>query len=190
MEGFKVSELEYILGVSRQAIYDKLKQDKYKAYVHKIKGIKVVSNEGVKALKQEYGIESLCKDIKDEECIAINSECEKNQECKADSMEYCKESKAFKFELQENQVLIKELKDRIKYLENENTTLISLLNQQNSLMQQQNNLIQNEQQITLNHTELLLLEKKDVLKLRKEQYEKYQNNKGVKGIIKRWLGII
>lgn len=167
MNGCKVSELEDILGVSRQAIYDKLKQDKYKVYVSKIKGIKVVSPEGVKALKQEYGIESLCKDIKDckeEECVTLDVECKENKDCKADSSKNCKDNQEFKDESEE-----------LKHLREENKRLLALLEQQNALMQQQNQLLLNSQMLqqkALSNTEVLLLEKRKELEERKQQYSK------------------
>lgn len=170
MNGCKVSELEDILGVSRQAIYDKLKQDKYKVYVSKIKGIKVVSPEGVKALKQEYGIESLCKDIqdcKDEECVTLDVECKENQEFKDESEQNCKDFKDFKD--------CKDESEELKYLREENKRLLALLEQQNTLMQQQNQLLLNSQMLqqkALSNTEALLLEKRKELEERKQQYSK------------------
>ena len=78
--------------------------------------------------------------------------------------------------------LIINLKERVKFLEDENIKLLNMLEDQHKIMEQQNNIIQNEQQITLNHTELLLVEKREVLKLRKEQYEK--ENLGIRKIFK------
>lgn len=181
MNGCKVSELEDILGVSRQAIYDKLKQDKYKVYVSKIKGIKVVSPEGVKALKQEYGIESLCKDIqacKEEECVTLDVECKENKDCKADSSKNCKENQEFKDESEQNCKDFKDCKDEseeLKHLREENKRLLALLEQQNALMQQQNQLLLNSQMLqqkALSNTEALLLEKRKELEERKQQYSK------------------
>lgn len=180
--GVKVSELEEVLGVSRQAIYDKLKQDKYKVYVSKIKGIKVVSEDGVKALKFEYGIEKHFKDVQEEVCSTLKIDCKENQDFKDNFTEECKVDKEFK----DNQALIKELKDRIESLEIDKTRLMDLLESQSQIMQQQNTLIQNEQRITLNNTELLLIEKREVLKLRQEQY-KEDDKKGFKAWLKRWL---
>ena len=189
MVGCKVSELEDILGVSRQAIYDKLKQDKYRGYVSRIKGIKVVSPEGVKALKLEYGIEINCKEIKEESDLTLKLDCKENQDFKEGHKDFRQDSKEFKVDFQENQEVIKELKERIKSLERDKENLMNLLQQQNEVIQQQNNLIQNEQQITLNHTELLLVEKREVLRLRQEQHQMIKKTKGIKGIVKRWLDI-
>lgn len=178
MDGCKVSELEDILGVSRQAIYDKLKRDKYKVYVRKVKGVKVVSSEGVKALKHEYGIDSFYKEIKDyqdEDCITLNHECKETQDCKVDSNECYKSTQEVKEESEKNFKNCKVESEELKYLREENKRLLALVEQQNALMQQQNQLLLNSQMLqqkALNNTELLLLEKRKELEERKETYTK------------------
>lgn len=190
MVGCKVSELESILGISRQAIYDKLKQDKYKTYVSKIKGIKVVSPDGVKALKVEYGIKAdnqEIKDIQEEICSTLKMNCKENQDFKDNFTEECKDDKEFKLDFKDNQELIKQLKDRIASLEVDKSRLLDLLHSQSQIMKQQNTLIQNEQRITLNNTELLLMEKREALKLRQAQYEHKKDKKRFKGWLNSWL---
>ena len=164
-EAMTVTEVQEILQVSKKAIYDKLNKDEFEDFVVKVKGIKYIKPRGVKKLKAVFGKASKNAII---EVFEVGERLQENiVKGVIEQVDY-----------KEN--LIIELRDRVNFLECENTKLLDMLEQQNKMMQQQNNIIQNEQQITLNHTELLLVEKKEVLKLRQEQYEK--ENKGIRKI--------
>ena len=163
MVGYKVTELEEILKVSKQAIYNRLNSKKFNSYVYKDKNVRYLNIEGLNLLKIEYG---LGEKIESKEIIEP-VEVKENQE----------DHKDFK---QENQYL----KDRIEYLESENKTLLSLLQQQNNIIENQTDVVKREQQITLNHTELLLVEKRETLKLRAEQHQREEKKKWYEKIFK------
>lgn len=160
MVGYKVAELEEILNVSKQAIYNRLNSSKFSGYVYREKNIRYLKEEGLNLLKLEYGLLEKVEKVESKE---IFEEVE------------IKENKGYVERLeQENQYF----KERVEYLELENKSLLGLLQQQNNIIESQTEVVKREQQITLNHTELLLLEKKEILKLRAEQYrEKHEVNK-------------
>ena len=162
-EGMSVSEIQAVLKVSKKAIYDKLNKDEFEDLVVKVKGVKYIKPRGIKKLKESFGKASkseVSEEFEVGEILQENIVKEVTQE-----IDYKEE-------------LIINLKERVKFLEDENIKLFNVIEEQSKIMQQQNNIVQNEQQITLNHTELLLVEKREVLKLRKEQYEK--ENSGVR----------
>ena len=154
MVGYKVAELEEILKVSKQAIYNRLNSDKFSNYVYKEKNIRYLNDEGLNKLKLEYGIVEKIESLED---IKIKEIQQDHKDFKTDNQYF---------------------KDRIEYLESENSKLLEIISGLNNTMQQQNN-------IALNQTELLLVEKKEVLKLRAGEYQ--QGQKGIKGFIKSWL---
>lgn len=157
MVGYKVAELEEILSVSKQAIYNRLNSAKFSGYVYREKNVRYLNEEGLNLLKLEYGL------LEKVESKEIFEEVE------------IKENKGYIERLeQENQYF----KERVDSLELENKSLLGLLQQQNNIIKSQTEVVKREQQITLNHTELLLVEKKEILKLRAEEYrEKQEVNK-------------
>ena len=162
-----VAEVQEILCVSKKAIYDKINKSEFEDLIVKIKGVKYIKLKGVKKLKESFGKASKAEILEEFESVEkAQSEIVKNV---FEEVDYKEE-------------LIIELREKIKFLENENIKLFDLIGDQNSIMKQQNNIIQNEQQITLNHTELLLVEKREVLKLRQEQYQK--ESKGIRKFLK------
>ena len=166
-EGMSVSEIQAVLKVSKKAIYDKLNKDEFEDLVVKVKGVKYIKPRGIKKLKESFG-----KASKSE----VSEEFEVGETLQENIVKEVTQQIDYKEEL------IINLKERVKFLEDENIKLLNMLEDQHKIMEQQNNIIQNEQQITLNHTELLLVEKREVLKLRKEQYEK--ENLGIRKIFK------
>lgn len=162
---YKVDEIANICNVSKQAIYDKLKQDKYKAYVRKEKGIKGVTAEGLNLFKEDYCIENLYKEIQEEERETLNNDPIVNQDIKELIEEY--------------KDLIQQYKRTIEYLEKENSRLIDVIEQQNKLILNS----QVSEQKALNNTELMLLEKRTELDERKK---KHNENNNVNN--KNWFG--
>lgn len=155
---FTVSQLQKELQVSKQAIYEKLKQDKYKAYVSNIKGVKVISKEGVKYLKEAYGIKDDLN-IDDKEVEKI-----KNKEI---------------FQIQGNKEYIKSLKEQIDLLKGQ----VEMLDKQNNklleLMDQQNKLLLNSQKLqekSLTNVELILIDKRMQLEQRQKDYINKRNS--------------
>ena len=166
-KSMSVSELQEVLQVSKKAIYDKLNKHEFGEFVVKVKGVKYIKPTGVKKLKESFGKASKIEVLEEFE---VGKTLEENIVKEViDIVDYKEE-------------LIIELRGRVKFLEEENIRLIDMLENQHKMIEQQNNIIQNEQQITLNHTELLLVEKREVLKLRQEQYEK--NSSGIRKLFK------
>ena len=166
-KSMSVTEVQEILKVSKKAIYDKINKDEFENFVVKVKGIKYIKPKGVKKLKENFGKASKIEVLEGFEVGEILQESIVKEVI--DKVDYKEE-------------LIIELREKIKFLEAKNIKLFDMIEEQYKIMQQQNNIVQNEQQITLNHTELLLVEKREVLKLRQEQYEK--DNSGIRKLFK------
>lgn len=159
-ESLTVAQVQEIIQVSKKAIYDKINKEDFEEFIFKVKGVKYIKPKGIMLLKESFGEHR-------EEAISQHFEEVENVKNVKNEVQ--------KTESNNNDDLINEFKNRIKYLEGENSKLLDIIQQQNSLMKDQNSIIQNEQQITLNHTELLLVEKKEVLKLRQEKYSTKEN---------------
>lgn len=56
MKMTKVSELSAIVGISKQAVYKKVSQPKYKKHVRVVNGIKHITKAGIRMLCEECGV--------------------------------------------------------------------------------------------------------------------------------------
>ena len=156
MVGYTVKEVARELNISEQAIYKKYREiEDLKKFIIKENGIKLLTKDGLvylKNYKSRRGIkESLTK---------LNQEQQESLKLKS-----------LKSELEEK-TEFKVIIDTLEYFKEENKRLLGIIEEQNSLIDNQIEVVKREQQITLNHTELLLVEKREILKLRAEQYQK------------------
>ena len=169
---FKVKEVAKELNISEQAIYKKYREiEDLQAFIVEENGIKLLTDEGLIYLKSYKS-----KRGRTANKVKLN---QSQNYIKVESLNQDLETKA--------------IIDILEYFKAENKRLLGIIEEQNKLLKDQNSLINNqievvkrEQQITLNHTELLLVEKKETLKLRAEQYRKEQeeNKKWYKKLFK------
>ena len=164
MKLYRVEEVAKELNISKQAVYKKLNKESIQKFIVVEDGIKHLTEDGLKKLKG-IKIESkepeLMKDIDVEVEVATSSLNSVDNRL----IEVL------------NDVIVTKEKD-IDHLRNENDKLMELLQQQNQLLLNSQKL----QEKSLSNTELLLLEKRELLAERKQEFEL---NKQTNSIFKR-----
>lgn len=125
---YKVVEIAGKLGKSKTAIYNKLNENPglFKGHISKVESIRMIDNEGLEILKELFNLKE------------VESEVETQLE-----------TESLKFNntngLIEVETLVSELKDRIKYLEDESKETRELLKIQSKQLENFQVLLLNEQ---------------------------------------------
>ncbi|RBP57161.1 hypothetical protein DES36_1324 [Alkalibaculum bacchi] len=121
---YKIVEVAEKLGKSKTAIYNKLNENKglFRQHLKKIENVKVLDDKGLEILMGLFGLKEIEIDIESNSLSSTSTN---------DSISI--------------ETLVSELKDRIKYLEEENKENKQLLNNQSKQLENFQILLLNEQ---------------------------------------------
>lgn len=150
---YRIEEVARELNISKQAVYKKLNKESMQKFIVVEDNIKHITEEGLNKLKG-IRVESKEPELMDDGDIEVEVATSSLNSVDNRLIEVL------------NDVIVTKEKD-IDYLRNENGKLMELLQQQNQLLLNSQKL----QEKSLSNTELLLLEKRELLAERKQEFE-------------------